>query len=88
MASVHELTTLVNSLDPTQEYAIALWSTNDVLDKAKEMQKRITKAEANAIVEKVDRKQDCSEGINWDTIEFYIRDTIENRLKFKKEATK
>lgn len=57
------------------------WSTEDVMDKASEMQVEITELEANEILSKIERQHDCSIGVTWDTIENAIEELVSNPLK-------
>jgi hypothetical protein len=49
--------------------AVAVWTVQDVLDRAKELHTRITKSEAEEILEAVHHRQYASGGINWDMID-------------------
>ena len=75
----------VQGLDDSQHYAAPIWCTEDVIAKAKEMHKRITKNMANDIIDQIDRKHDCEMGITWDTLECYIDDAISDRQRIKNE---
>lgn len=48
-----------------------LWSTEDVITRAEERDIQLTQEQADRIIDKVDRKQDASVGVTWDTIDFY-----------------
>jgi predicted transcriptional regulator len=51
-----------------------VWTIEDVLEHARQLKVRITKAQARAILFQVQNKHDASLGINWDTLEFHIRE--------------
>ena len=85
MATKAELIEIVKGLDESQSYAAPIWCTNDVIDKAKEMRRRISKATANDIIHQIHRRHDASMGITWDTLESYIDDAISDRQKIKNE---
>ena len=59
-------------IDPKQHYAVAIWCIQDVLDRAKELRIKLTKEQATEIIDHLDRKQDASIGISWDTLDNYI----------------
>ena len=63
-------------LKPTDHVAVAIWSEEDVLERAKERRIKITKKQAQTILDRIDRKQDCTIGITWDTIDCYIDDEV------------
>jgi len=54
------------------EVAMAVWSPEDVFQKAREMGKCVTLVQANNVLIEVEDHQDCSYGITWDTLEFEI----------------
>ena len=49
--------------------AVSIWTTEDVFTKAEQMKTSLTLKEAEEILEEVNRKQDATIGITWDTIE-------------------
>ncbi len=49
-----------------------VWSTDDVLIKANEMDIELTETEADTILETLEEKHDVSIGICWDVIGCYI----------------
>ncbi|MBA7587630.1 hypothetical protein ES708_29661 [subsurface metagenome] len=55
-----------------QHVAVAIWSEDDVLGRAKERGIKCSRAWAREIIDKIDNKQDCSLGITWDTIDCYL----------------
>jgi len=58
----------------SQHVAVAIWCEDDVLGRAKELGIKCSRARAREIIDEMDRKQDCSLGINWDTIDCYLQD--------------
>lgn len=56
----------------SQHVAVAIWNEDDVLEKAKEMGVKCSRARAREIIDKIDRQQDCTMGITWDTISCYL----------------
>lgn len=57
-----------------EHVAVAVWSEDDVLGRAKEREIKITKEKAQEIIDRIDRKQDATLGISWDTIDCYLDD--------------
>jgi hypothetical protein len=45
------------------------WSTQDVLDVAENMHRKISKRKARQILADIEHHHDCSYGITWDTIQ-------------------
>ena len=52
--------------------AVATWTVADVLEQAKTKKMNITKAQAEKVLERIDRKQSADLGITWDTIDCYL----------------
>jgi len=63
-----------NSYKPEDVVAVAIWQVDDVLGQAKETGIKITRKQAEEIIERIDRRQDASLGISWDTIDAYLDD--------------
>ena len=63
---------MVRTLPIKEHFACVIWSTADVIGKAKEMHKRISTAKANDIIDHIHRRHDAGLGITWDTLESYI----------------
>ena len=61
-----------DSFKPDDVVAVAIWQVEDVLERAKENKMKITKKQAEEIIDRIDRKQDASLGISWDTIDAYL----------------
>jgi len=56
--------------------AMQLWTPPDVRAIAKQEKVRVNKDEVAAVLERVNSKQDANEGINWETIRFWLRETV------------
>jgi len=68
---------IIKMIDPDKHYAVAIWSTEDVLDHANEQPGiELSQEQVEDIIDEIDRKQDCSCGINWDVLDFYIQDVL------------
>jgi len=55
------------------------WSTEDVLQRAKDNDVKLTEDEANSILLEIQRDYDADVGINWETIDVYIDDLVDDR---------
>jgi len=64
-----------DSLD--EHVAVVVWSEDDVLCRAKEREIKITREQAQDIIDRIDHKQDATLGITWDTIDCYLDDYID-----------
>jgi len=60
------LTQLAEKPEPV---AMAIWCVDDVLGRAKELNKRVSCKQAIVILNQIDDGQDCELGINWTTID-------------------
>jgi len=65
---------LQKSFEPDDLLAVAVWQVNDVLTRAKERNMKITTEQAEGIIRQIDRRQDATLGISWDTIDCYLDD--------------
>jgi len=61
-------------INPSPEYAVAIWCVEDVTERAKENGITLTEEQARAVLRHVDHKQDCSMGISWDVLDVFIRE--------------
>ena len=55
------------------------WSTEDVLQRAKDSDVKLTEDEANSILLEMQRDYDADVGINWETIDDYIEGLVDVR---------
>jgi hypothetical protein len=55
------------------------WSTEDVLQRAKDNDVKLTEDEANSILLEMQRDYDADVGINWETIDDYIESLVDVR---------
>jgi hypothetical protein len=49
-----------------------VWGVEDIVDRAKDLGKRISKSKALEILNKVHHNHDATLGINWDVIDTYL----------------
>lgn len=64
---VKELLEHLGNYDPETHIAIAVWTEEDVITyRRNEMDgKELTQEQAREIIDDIDRKQDCDQGISW-----------------------
>lgn len=74
VASVQER---LNGYQPDEHIAVAIWCEEDVIGRAKERGKEITRKQAQAILDAIDSKQDCSVGISWVELDVYTDAELE-----------
>jgi len=65
---------ILKRLEPEKgkHLAVAIWAEDDVLGRALELGVKITGEQARSIIDEIDHRQDCSFGITWDTIDYYL----------------
>jgi len=59
---------------PEEHIATAIWCEEDVLGRAKELGKKISRKQAQEILDDIERRQDYEYGISWTTIDCAIED--------------
>jgi hypothetical protein len=52
--------------------AVAVWCREDVIEKAREKGIQLGERSADEILDHLDHKQDCTEGISWITLDVFI----------------
>lgn len=63
-----------------QHVAIVIWCEDDVLERAKELDIECSREQAQSILNQIDHRQSCEQGITWDTIDYYLYEIKEGRL--------
>lgn len=66
------------------DYLTIRWHIDDIIDYANEHFEdlNLTKSEAKSILINIDKNHDCNVGVNWDIIEFFINEFIENNTEY------
>jgi hypothetical protein len=59
---------------PDEHIATAIWSEEDVLGRAKELKKKITRKQAQDILDDIEQHHDAELGICWMTLDCAIQD--------------
>lgn len=62
---------LSSTYKPDDHIATAIWCEADVIGRAKERGRRVTRQQAQRILDTIERKQDCEIGIRWLTLDVY-----------------
>jgi len=70
---------LVSGGKTSDVIAFSVWTTGDVIDKAENMGFKVKKSEAECVLENIHGDQTASQGINWDVIEWAIREYMEGK---------
>jgi hypothetical protein len=77
MPKVQEVIERLKSLyQPDEHIAVAIWCEDDVIQQADGRNVSLTRAEAQEILDTIERKQDCSIGISWDVLDVYIDELV------------
>lgn len=63
-----------------QHVAVAIWCEEDVISRAGERGKTVTKEQAAHIIDTIDHKQDCCMGITWDTLDIYTDAELDGEI--------
>jgi hypothetical protein len=50
-----------------------VWTTQDVLDHARSLKIKLAKTKAQEVLDQILNRHDASQGVSWDTLEYYIR---------------
>jgi len=67
---------LSETYKPGDVIAYALWTVMDVMMRAADTDTTITEQQAAQVLALIDRKQDCTLGITWDTIDAEIEEVL------------
>ena len=66
------------------DWVASWWHIDDVLGQSKawddDARPKISEDEAREVLKRVDKYHDCTYGINWEIIDFYIDDVINERV--------
>lgn len=54
-----------------------IWHLEDIMGRAKEREIELTKDQGLKILSIMDKRHDCSIGMNWDVIDYYIDDEVD-----------
>ncbi len=74
MPTVEEAKHRLDLVPKGHQVAVAIWEEEDVLGYAKQVGLKCSRKLAREVIDEIDRKQDCELGINWMTIDVYLRE--------------
>ena len=69
---------LLRNCSPDEHVAVDIWCVEDVLERAEERGIKISRKEAEKIIDEIHRRRDSTVGINWVVIDAYL-DEVEER---------
>jgi len=87
------MTTVKDAIKHLQTYklsdviALIIWQADDVIERAKERGIKITKKQAEEIIEEIDGNHDATMGVTWDTID-EATDIYLDEMKEEKKSEK
>jgi len=82
MTTKEEAVTFIQGFNkPKEHICLIIWSVEDVEERARETNIKITRAEAEEILDKMENNHDATIGVNWDTIGAYLYDLNSERLE-------
>ena len=67
----------LNGYNPDDHIAVAIWCEEDVIGRARERGKEVTREQAQNILDTIDHKQDCTQGISWVELDIYTDAELE-----------
>lgn len=68
----------LRSYDPDDHIATAIWCEEDVIGRARERGKEVTKEQAQRILDRIDSKWDATIGISWVELDIYTDEELES----------
>ena len=87
---VSDLITRLQNRNPDEIIAYVIWNDEDVrqanaslAEDAENLteDEEITQIECEEVLERVERRHDCNDGITWETLKFHIEDIKNERSK-------
>ena len=70
-------------MNPEESVCIHMWGVDDVIQQANEMDEKVTRKEAQIILEEIESNIDSECGVSWNNINSGIEDFIKNKKKNK-----
>ena len=77
MPTVSNVIEHLKGYQPDEHIATAIWCEEDVLGRAQERGKRVTREQAQNILDTIDRKWDATIGISWVELDIYTDAELE-----------
>lgn len=72
----------LNGYKPDDHIAVAIWCEEDVIGRARERGRLVSREQAQNILDTIDRKQDCTQGISWVELDIYTDAELEEAAAF------
>ena len=72
MPTVKEIKEHLSTYPDDAIIAVAIWQAEDVIQKAEDMGKTVSQEDADDIIDSIHYNHDCTIGITWDTIDYYL----------------
>jgi hypothetical protein len=73
---VKEWIKVLKKMDPEESICLHYWQVSDVLHMAEEMDEKVTKKEAQGILNEIEDNIDSEMGVSWTSIRVGIEDLI------------
>ena len=78
MPTVANVIEHLKTYDPNDHIATAIWCEEDVIGRARERGKEVTKEQAQRILDRIDSKWDATIGISWAELDIYTDEELES----------
>ena len=78
MPKVSNVIEHLNGYQPDEHIATAIWCEEDVIGRARERGKEVTREQAQEILDRIDSKWDATIGISWVEIDVYTDAELES----------
>jgi hypothetical protein len=77
MTTVNELIRkLKKNYKGTDHIAYDIWSTEDVISHAEDNELKITKKQANDVIDEMENNKDAEQGLTWDMMDYWFKETL------------
>ena len=80
---VKEWIEILQKSNPEESVCIHMWGVDDVIQTANEMDEKVSRKDAQIILEEIESNIDSESGVSWDNIRYGITDFIKNKKKNK-----
>ena len=80
---VKEWIKILEKSNPEESICIHMFGVDDVVQQGKEMDEKVTRKDAQLILEEIESNIDSESGVSWDNIRSGIEDFIKNKKKNK-----
>ena len=77
MSVVRDVIDRLKVYEPTAHVAVDIWTEDDVLERAGEVGVKLTRSQAQKVLDIMDRRKDANVGFNWDVLDVHIESVAE-----------